>query len=178
MATLHTISASEDPARVAIILGIDPGYDRCGIAVIRHMVGAHETLTHSSCTPTKRNTPFEDRLLEIGQTVSRYIETYKPSVCAIENVYFTTNQKTAMRVAEVRGACLYIARSHGLAIHEFTPNEVKVAIAGDGRADKKQVIHMVSKLVRIEKAIVYDDEYDAIAVALTAAATRSSCKAH
>ncbi len=177
MATTHTTSVREDP-HSAIILGIDPGYDRCGIAVVRHVVGARETLIHSSCTPTKRNAPFEDRLLEVGRSIASCIETYKPAVCAIENVYFTTNQKTAMRVAEVRGACLYIARSHGLAIHEFTPNEVKVAIAGDGRADKKQVIHMVNKLLRIERAIIYDDEYDAIAVALTAAATRSSRKAH
>lgn len=157
-----------------VMLGVDPGYDRCGIAVVRRTAGRPDTLIHSSCITTTRGTPFEDRLLEVGRTLAQRIESFKPSIFAIENVYFTSNQKTAMHVAEVRGACLYIARSHGLTIREFTPNEVKVAIAGDGRADKKQVIYMVNKLVTIEKGVRYDDEYDAIAVALTAAATHAS----
>ncbi len=157
-----------------LLLGVDPGYDRCGIAVVEHIQGVRETLVYSVCETTVRGSPFEERLVSVGNALRDCIQTFKPTMCAIEKVYFTSNQKTAMHVAEVRGACLYIARSHGLTIQEFTPNEIKVAIAGDGRADKKQVTYMVDKLIRIEKKITYDDEYDAIAVALTAAATLAS----
>jgi crossover junction endodeoxyribonuclease RuvC len=153
-----------------LFLGVDPGYDRCGFAILSHERGLREILLYSDCFITKRADSFEDRLLAVGTEFERIVKEYAPETCAIEKVYFTSNQKTAMHVAEVRGALLYLTRAHNLSLTEYTPNEIKVAIAGDGRADKKQVIAMIPRLVQVQKHIAFDDEYDAIAVALTASA--------
>ena len=153
-----------------IIIGIDPGYDRCGFAAIERDATRHETLLHSECFETKKETPFNDRLHAVGERFKELTRSYGPDVCAIEKVYFTTNQKTAMQVAEVRGMLLYLTTHAQLTLAEYTPNEIKVAIAGDGRADKKQVIFMLPKLIGIKHTIKHDDEYDAIATALTASA--------
>ncbi|MBP9760233.1 MAG: crossover junction endodeoxyribonuclease RuvC [Candidatus Pacebacteria bacterium] len=157
----------------SVILGIDPGYERCGFAILEHVTGHKEILQYSDCFKTSATLPFEDRLLLIGSECERLIKTYAPNVCALEKVYFTSNQKTAMHVAEVRGVLLYLTKKYNLHLLEYTPNEIKVAIAGDGGADKRQIMYMVPKLVALTKTIKYDDEYDAIAVALTASACAS-----
>jgi crossover junction endodeoxyribonuclease RuvC len=154
------------------ILGIDPGYERCGFAVLEKNDAGKETLLYSDCFKTSTTLPFEERLLLLGQELERLIATYKPALCALEKLFFTNNQKTAMHVAEVRGAFLFIAQKAGCCVCEFSPNEIKVAIAGDGSGDKKQMMRMLPHLIRIEKEIRHDDEYDAIGVALTASATR------
>lgn len=158
-----------------IILGIDPGYERLGIAVIEkpQKNSSHskkETLLYSDCFKTSAKLPFADRLLLVGKEVESVIEKYQPEAFAIETLFFTNNQKTAMKVAEVRGALLYVAKKYSLTIHEFNPVEVKVAVAGHGQGDKKQIQQMVHHLMVVEKEIKHDDEYDAIAVALTASA--------
>jgi crossover junction endodeoxyribonuclease RuvC len=152
-----------------IILGIDPGYDRCGFALLEKE-GSKERLLYSGCYTTDAKLDFAERLSGVGAEFMRLVGAYAPNLCALEKVYFTSNQKTAMHVAEVRGMLLYLAQTHGMSVRQYNPNEIKVAIAGDGRADKKQVIFMVPRLVQIDKHIKYDDEYDAIAVALTASA--------
>lgn len=157
-----------------VIIGIDPGYERCGFAILSHERGVKEILLESACVLTDKHALFSQRLLTVGNRFKEYIVQFKPTYCAIEKVYFTSNQKTAMHVAEVRGMVLYLATYHNIPIREYTPNEIKVAIAGDGRADKKQVTYMIPRLISIKKDIRYDDEYDAIAVALTASATMSS----
>jgi crossover junction endodeoxyribonuclease RuvC len=86
---------------------------------------------------------------------------------AIEKLFFSGNQKTAMRVSEVRGALIQTATSHGVAVSEYTPAQIKNAAGGYGGADKKQVITMLHMLMKIDKDIKYDDEYDAIAVGIT-----------
>ena len=86
---------------------------------------------------------------------------------AIETLFFTTNQKTVMRVSEARGVILYQAALHNLPIYEYTPLQIKIAISGYGRGDKKQITQMIKQLIVCEKEIKHDDEYDAIAVALT-----------
>lgn len=155
--------------RVNRVLGIDPGYNRCGFAVITRASGKEELL-FSECFSTPATDTFPTRLAALAAECRSIIERYTPDVCALEKVYFTTNQKTAMHVAEVRGALILTAHESGLPVHEFGPNEVKVAVAGDGAASKRQVMLMVPRLIRVEKTIRYDDEYDAIAVALTAGA--------
>lgn len=166
---------SDDPHNVTqspcTILGVDPGYERCGFAVIEKRGGERNTLLYSDCFMTSARDAFDMRLVEIGDELLRLFALYEPHVCALEKVYFTSNQKTAMRVSEVRGALLYLARRRGLTVVEYGPNEVKVAIAGDGRAEKRQVMAMVPRLIALTKEIRYDDEYDAIAIALTASAT-------
>ncbi len=148
------------------IIAIDPGYERIGIAVLEKVSGK-EKLLFSECFKTKATLPFFDRLALLGQEVARIIGEYSPEVLAIENLFIETNQKTAMRVAEARGAILYQARTLGLEIYEYTPLQIKVATTGYGKANKTQVMSMVRKLVSGAESIKQDDEMDAIAIGLT-----------
>ncbi|HEU0086024.1 MAG TPA: crossover junction endodeoxyribonuclease RuvC [Candidatus Paceibacterota bacterium] len=153
-----------------IVLGIDPGFERLGIAVVEKNKIGKEVVLFSECFKTKAELPFSERLLLIGNEVAKIITEYKPDVLSIESLFLTTNKKTAMRVAEARGVVLYEASKKGLTVFEASPPAIKIAIAGDGRADKKQVIKMVKMLVKIDNSKKSDDELDAIAIALTACA--------
>ena len=153
------------------VLAIDPGYERVGIAVLEKAKAGKEELLYSDCFKTSVKIPFHARLLAIGHEVERVLKTHSPEVFAIEKLFFNTNQKTGLLVSEVRGALLYIALQNNLSVYEYTPLQVKVAVAGDGHGDKKQVIRMVKNLIRIEKDIRYDDEFDAIAIGLTCLAS-------
>src|SRR3989344_4009424 len=105
------------------------------------------------------------------------IKEHGPNQLAIETVLFSKNQKTAMQVAEARGVIIFIAIKHGLPIREFNPNQIKLAVTGYGKGDKKQVVAMVEKLIKMPgKQKRHDDEYDAIACALTASAISLSTK--
>lgn len=154
---------------IGVVLGIDPGYGRCGLALVGGERGK-DVLLYSTTLETDSATPFPERLAAVARTVRDLIHTYAPEVCALERLYFTSNQKTGMHVAEVRGALLLIAVEAGLEIHEYGPGEVKAAVAGDGRADKRAVEHMVRHLIVLPARAHHDDEVDAIAVALTARA--------
>lgn len=147
------------------VLAIDPGYGRCGIALIERE-GMRDTLRYSACIETSPALDFTDRLRVIIDHIERIMHTHAPTALAIEKLYFKANRTTAMRVAEVRGAILSAAGARGMTIHEYGPGEIKVAIAGDGRADKKQMARMIHMLMKIEGARI-DDEYDAIAIGLT-----------
>lgn len=148
------------------ILSIDPGYERLGVAVIDKEKGQKETLIFSDCIKTEAKDLFEDRLTTLGLQIESLIEQYKPEALSIENLFISNNQKTAMRVAEVRGVLIYICRKNKLLIKEFTPLQIKLAVTGDGKSSKDQVIKMVKLLVKNVKAKALDDEYDAIAVGL------------
>ena len=151
-------------------LGIDPGYQRMGLAVIEKNEKGKESLVYSDCIQTSNALPHTERLRLLGESVRKTIIDYQPTHMGIEKLYFNGNQKTAMFVAEARGVMLLCGAEAGLVITEFTPPEIKLAIAGYGRADKKQVFDMISKLINIPKTKRLDDEYDAIATALTASA--------
>lgn len=151
-------------------LGVDPGYERLGIAVIDGPRGK-ESLVYSECFKTSKNIPFEDRLLLLGRHFKDIIGTHGPELLAIENLFISKNQKTAMRVAEVRGAILFLAKEAGLEIAEYTPLQVKNAIVGYGKSEKQQVALMLHHLISIPRdRKIIDDEYDAIALALTGSA--------
>lgn len=157
------------------IIAIDPGYERLGIAVLEKT--KKEELLFSECFKTKATLPFVERLELVGREVARVIAEYKPTALSIESLFFETNQKTAMRVAEVRGAILYQARILGLEIYEYTPLQVKVATTGYGKATKEQVTSMVHRLVTGTESVKQDDEIDAIAIGLTHFAYANSHKA-
>ncbi|MBP6974398.1 MAG: crossover junction endodeoxyribonuclease RuvC [Candidatus Pacebacteria bacterium] len=148
------------------ILAIDPGYERLGVAILDKEKGQKETLIFSDCFKTDAKELFEDRLTTIGIQVENLIDEYKPEALSIENLFISNNQKTAMRVAEVRGMLIYICRKNKLSIKEFTPLQVKLSVTGDGKSSKDQVIKMVKLLVKNVKAKALDDEYDAVAVGL------------
>ncbi len=154
-----------------IILGVDPGYDRLGVAILKKEVGSKELILFSDCILTDKKSSFENRLLFLGEALGVLIKKWKPTHLAIEKLFFTKNQKTAMDVAETRGVIIYLAAQSGMVIHEYTPGEIKAAVTGYGSATKEQVSLMVTKLIALPRAPKYDDEYDALAAALTGAAT-------
>ncbi len=149
------------------VLAIDPGYGRCGVAVVEKNGGGKEILLYSACIETPAKAEFADRLAQVSGECARLIKAHAPDCLAMEKLYFQTNQKTAMRVAEVRGALINEAQGAGIEVFEYTPGEVKSAAAGNGSADKKAVARMLHTLMKIEKEIRHDDEYDAIAIAVT-----------
>ena len=140
-----------------IILGIDPGYDRLGVAIIERNSG-NEKLIFSQTFETSKKEEFKDRMFLVTDFVRKIIKKNKPEYLSIEKLYFNTNQKTATNVAEVRGAIIFVAMDLGLKVYEYTPLEIKLAITGYGRSDKKQVLFLLKKLIKIEKEIKYDDE--------------------
>ena len=144
------------------ILAIDPGYERVGIAIL-----GKDTLVFSECFKTSSKIPFSERLFLIGREIESVIKKYKPKLLAIEKLFFATNQKTAMSVSEAKGVIVYEAKKAGLKIFEYTPLEIKIAVTGYGKSDKKSVIDMVKKLIKINENKNSDDEIDAIAVGLT-----------
>lgn len=152
------------------ILGIDPGYERVGIAVIESENSSKNTLVYSNCFKTSTKKLLNQRIKEIGLEIKKIISEHKPEAISVEKLYFATNQKTAMGVSEARGVIIYEASLSELEIFEYTPMEIKSAITSYGKSDKKQIISMVCRLIKIEKKIKHDDEYDAIALALTCSA--------
>ena len=149
------------------ILAVDPGYERLGIAVLES-----GNLLYSECFQTDKKFPHSKRIEQIGTHLAKIIKKYSPSVFAIETLFFSKNQKTALLVSEARGALLYIAAREGLEIREFSPADVKIGVTGYGRSTKNQIISMVPKIIHIGKEIHFDDEFDAIAVGITCEATK------
>lgn len=149
-----------------ILLAIDPGYERLGVAILQKEKGKKETVLFSDCVRTSAKLLFEERLVELGLKVEELIEIYKPEALSIENLFISNNQKTAMRVAEVRGVLIYIAKKNSLTVSEYTPLQVKSSVTGDGKSSKDQVIKMVKLLTKTNKPNMLDDEYDAIAIGL------------
>lgn len=147
------------------ILSIDPGFERIGVAIIDKK--QKEELVYSNCFKTKVGLPLNERLTLIGKEVGKIIKEYSPSVLAIEKLYITNNQKTAMGVAEARGVIIYEATKNNLAVFEYTPPQIKLAVTGYGKATKDMVMNMVPKLINMSKNTNSDDELDAIAIGLT-----------
>lgn len=148
------------------VFAIDPGFGRCGIAVVER-VGSRDTVLASDCIETSPKLTFPERLDEVVRACTRYVAAHEPDIIALEKLFFSNNQKTAMQVAEVRGALLGLAGSLGIPVVEYAPGEIKSAIAGSGRADKKQIAKMIHLLVQLDARSRLDDEYDAIALGLT-----------
>jgi crossover junction endodeoxyribonuclease RuvC len=148
------------------VLGIDPGYGRCGVAVVEKQ-GAKDVVLHSLCIETPGSDAFSERLHAVITTIEQIADAHVPEALAMEKLYFNVNQKTAMQVADVRGAILALAAARALPVFEYTPGEVKSAATGNGRADKKQIAAMIKMLVHIPKPVRLDDEYDAIAIGVT-----------
>jgi crossover junction endodeoxyribonuclease RuvC len=152
------------------VIAIDPGYDRLGVAVMEYG-GGSEQLIHSTCIESDRTASLNDRIHTIGDTFLVIIEEFEPDTLAVETLFFNKNVKTAMGVAEARGALIYIAKSSGCVVYEFSPQQIKSAVTGYGNSDKKAVIEMVIRLVKNAPIKALDDEYDAIAVGVTCLAT-------
>lgn len=151
------------------VLAIDPGYDRLGVAVMEKEDG-RETLLFSDCIITDKALPLPERLATLGAEIQKLLEDYTPKLVAIETLFFNKNIKTAIGVAEARGVVVYLATEAGCELCEYGPQEIKVAVTGYGKSDKGAVIDMVKRLVKNAPPKAHDDEYDAIAVGITALA--------
>ena len=148
-----------------IILGIDPGLAIVGWGVIEYNASKFKVLGYGSIE-TPAHTATEDRLVLIYKGITQLIEKYRPDQMAVEELFFNTNITTGIRVAEARGVILMTAHSMGVKIFEYTPLQVKQAVVGYGRAEKKQVISMVTMLLSLEKPPKPDDTADALAIAV------------
>ncbi len=147
------------------ILGIDPGYAIVGWGIVDFENSRFCTVDYGAIR-TKAHTDTVDRLEKIYEGVNLLIEKYKPTHLAIEELFFNTNQTTGIVVAEARGIILLAAKQHGLTIGEYTPLQVKQAVVGYGRAEKNQVIQMVTTMLGLKEAPKPDDTADALAIAI------------
>ena len=121
------------------VLGIDPGLTRCGIGVVEKSRDSKLRLFDCGVIQTSSSAPLENRLLNLEAELIKWINRVKPDVIAVERVFSQLNVKTAMATGQAAGVALLIAARSGLPIAMHTPTEVKAAVSGSGRADKKQV---------------------------------------
>jgi crossover junction endodeoxyribonuclease RuvC len=169
-----------------IILGIDPGYGKCGYAILEKTLHhtpytIHHTphpirLIKCDCIETDKNKDLPERLSEIYHFLENLIKQYQPQELAIESLFFFKNQKTALSVAQARGAIIVCAKNYNLEVFEYTPLQVKQAIVGYGRGDKEQIQKMIKLHLRGQKTPLQDDTADAVAVGLTHLQTKNSYK--
>ena len=131
------------------ILGIDPGYERLGIAVLeKDKQGDRERVLFSECFKTSAKFEFSERLNLIGEEVKKIIKKYKPEILSIETLFLNTNQKTVMRVAEARGVVIYEAAQAGLKIFEASPPQIKIATTGYGKSDKEDYMPDIRRALK------------------------------
>jgi crossover junction endodeoxyribonuclease RuvC len=150
------------------ILAIDPGYDRLGMAILEGNA-SRPVLVWSDCVQPEKGVA-STRLAHVSRAVTDAITMYAPDVVAIETLFFSINKKTAIGVAEARGAILTAAGLASLSVVEYSPQQIKSAVTGDGRADKIAVARMIPLLLTLPKKKRLDDELDAIAIGITALA--------
>ncbi len=148
-----------------VILGIDPGLAITGYGLVEER-GSEYTRVASGCIRTSRDTAPALRLEEIFESVRGVIERYQPAAMAVEKLFFCKNVRTALQVGEARGTIILAAAKNNVALFEYTPLQVKQAVAGYGNAGKMQVQNMVQLLLRLPERPPVDDEADALAIAL------------
>ena len=156
-----------------VVLGIDPGVATVGFGIISETGGVPE-LCRYGVISTPAGMRLALRLRQINEDVSELIRTFKPDAIAVEELFWGTNQKTAVSVAHGRAAVILAGEAYGIPMYEYTPLQVKNAVAGYGRATKKQVIEMVQRLLAAPQAPKPDDAADALAIAICHARTANS----
>ena len=147
------------------ILGIDPGFATIGFGLVEAERGQARMVTYGAIT-TPAGLPLSRRLYQIGTDMEDLIGQLKPEVISIEELFFNTNITTGIAVAHARGVLLYAAEKCGVPLFEYTPSQVKLAVAGYGKAEKRQMMDMTRRLLKLEKVPRPDDAADALALAL------------
>jgi len=151
-----------------VILGIDPGSRLTGWGLLRHAHN-HSEYLDSGALRLGDNAPLPERLLRLSQAIEALLAKYRPDHCAVEQIFSAKNARSALVLGHARGVILCAMAREGIALHEYTPAQVKQAIVGGGRATKSQIQLMVNALLH-HKGALQEDEADALAVALTHAA--------
>jgi crossover junction endodeoxyribonuclease RuvC len=148
-----------------IILGVDPGTAALGYGIVDRNGGRLRAIDYG-CLVTSPDMALPERLLAIHSLLDELIQLHEPAVVAVERLFFSRNAQTAIAVGQARGVILLAAAQHGRPVREATPNEVKVAVAGHGAADKAQVQRMVQLVLGMAELPTPDDAADALAVAI------------
>lgn len=156
-----------------VILGIDPGYAIVGFGALEFIKNEFRVLGFGAITTTP-DMPFEQRLKTINEDMEQIIELYRPDCLAIEKLFFNTNQKTVIDVAQARGVTILPAVKAGIPVYEYTPLQVKTAVTGFGRAQKKQVQEMIRRTLNLKEVPKPDDTADALGLAITHGRTARS----
>ena len=159
------------------ILGIDPGVAIVGFGVIDVDLGRQQLVQYGAIN-TEAGLPLATRLVQIGRDLEQLIELFEPDEIAIEELFFSKNITTGIAVAHGRGVILYTAEKKQIPIYEYTPMQVKQAVVGYGLAEKKQVMDMVRRLLKLKAVPRPDDAADALAVAICHARSATSLLRH
>ncbi|HJC69096.1 crossover junction endodeoxyribonuclease RuvC [Brachybacterium sp. EE-P12] len=149
------------------VLGIDPGLTRCGIGVVDALGGRRARLVHAGVIRSASEAPLERRLLVIAHGLRAALEEFGPDAVAVERVFSQANTSTVIGTAQVSGIALLEAHERGIPVALHTPSEVKAAVTGSGRADKKQIQTVLTKLLGLDAPPQPADAADAVAIALT-----------
>ena len=159
------------PVKTSVVLAIGPGFDRVGVAVLEK-----NSVLFYDCIVTNRKDSQAERLLVIKNSLEKIIKKWNPNVLAIEKLFFNQNTTNALKVAEARGVILVVAAENKLEIFEYSPQAIKIAVTGYGKATKNQMAIMVKKLVKLPERSSkrLDDEVDAIALGITCLASQKS----
>ncbi len=160
-----SVSSGEPTIERMFVLGIDPGLSRCGYGVVETN-GRRQRAVAAGVVRTQRELPVPQRLAELQAEMRLLIDEYSPKAVAVERVLFQTNVSTAMGVGQASGIVMAEAIRAGCEVTEYSPNEIKLAVAGDGSADKGQMETMVRMLLDIKKPLKPVDAADALGVAL------------
>jgi crossover junction endodeoxyribonuclease RuvC len=153
------------------ILGLDPGYGRLGYGIVEERGSQLKALAYG-VIETAKDLPFQERLAQVHEGVTDLVKEFAPQECALETLFFSKNVKTALKVAEARGVIRLALISLKVPELECSPSDVKLALAGFGKADKGQVTRMVTRLLNLPAPPKPDDAADALALALVALRSR------
>lgn len=148
------------------VLGIDPGLTRCGIGIVDSTGPQNLEMVGVGVIKTNPDASLELRLLELEKEILVWIKKFKPDVIAVERVFSHLNVRTAMATGQAAGVALLLAAKAGIPVVMHTPSEVKAAVTGSGRADKKQVANMVKRLLKLREIPKPVDSTDALALAI------------
>lgn len=148
------------------VLGIDPGLTRCGIGIVDSTGPQKLEMVGVGVIKTDPDASLELRLLELEKEILVWIKKFKPDVIAVERVFSHLNVRTAMATGQAAGVALLLAAKAGIPVVMHTPSEVKAAVTGSGRADKKQVANMVKRLLKLREIPKPVDSTDALALAI------------
>ena len=148
------------------VLGVDPGLTRCGVGVIEGEPGTPISLVGVGVILTSSDTPLEQRLLQLEEQLTVWVEQYRPDVIAVERVFSQLNVRTVMGTGQASGIALLVAARAGIRVALHTPTEVKAAVTGTGRASKAQVAEMVRRLLCLDVIPKPVDSTDALALAI------------
>ena len=148
------------------VLGVDPGLTRCGVGVVEGSIGKPLSLVEVGVILTPTDSPLDQRLLDLDQQLSQWVNMWKPDVIAVERVFSQHNVRTVMGTGQAAGIALLIAAKAGIPVMMHTPSEVKASVTGSGRANKAQVATMVQKVLNLDTIPKPVDATDALALAI------------